>query len=128
MLLSVDSPDSPNNEKVELDCGDDVHDLPEHADEHQVLLLPVASVTAPVIGTSSVPIGDQDVPWSQLGSSCRAVSILGLPSAVVPVGTGEDGMPVGIQVVGRRFHDHEVLAVAREVERLSAFVPRPLAA
>lgn len=96
-------------------------------EEHQILLLPVASVTAPVIGTPSVEIEGQTVPSSQLGSSCRAISILGLPSAVVPVGVGDDGMPVGVQVVGRRFHDHEVLAVARELERSADFRPGPLA-
>ncbi|MCH6469408.1 amidase [Sinomonas terrae] len=95
--------------------------------EHQILLLPVASATAPLIGTSVVEVDGQQVPRSQLGASCRAISILGLPSAVVPVGLGDDGMPIGIQVVGRRFHDHEVLAIAHEIERLVDFRPGPLA-
>ncbi|MCY0905779.1 amidase [Arthrobacter sp. H14-L1] len=87
--------------------------------DHPILLLPVASVTAPLIGTTSEQFDGAVVPWSQLGSSCRAISILALPSAVIPIGHGENGMPIGIQVIGRRFHDHEVLAVARELERLS---------
>jgi len=85
--------------------------------EHwHVLLLPVASVTAPVIGTTRVTIEGRDVPWGALGSSCRAISILSLPVVVVPCGVGEDGMPVGVQVVGRPFHDHEALAVAAALE------------
>jgi len=85
-------------------------------EEWPVLLLPVASVTAPIIGTTSALINGQQVPWSSLGSCCRAISILALPAAVVPFGTGDDGMPVGVQVVGRPFHDHEVLAVAQQLE------------
>ncbi|WP_052206882.1 amidase [Sinomonas humi] len=96
-------------------------------EEHQILLLPVASATAPIIGAHAVEIDGREVPRSQLGVSCRAISILGLPSAVVPVGLGDDGMPIGIQVVGRRFHDQEVLAVAREIERVVDFRPGPLA-
>lgn len=81
-----------------------------------VLLLPVASVTAPVIGTPHVTIDGQQVPWSALGTVCRAISILSLPVVVVPCGTGEDDLPIGVQVVGRPFHDHEALAVAAALE------------
>ncbi|MDP5225668.1 MULTISPECIES: amidase [Arthrobacter] len=96
-------------------------------DRHPVLLLPVASVTAPLIGTSSEEVEGTEVPWGQLASSCRAVSILDLPSVAVPVGHDAHGLPIGIQVVARRFHDHEALAVAREIERLAGFVQGPLA-
>jgi amidase len=59
------------------------------------------------------------VPFGRLGSSCRAISVLGLPAAVVPVGRSAEGLPIGVQVVGRPFHDHEVLAVAALLEQLS---------
>ncbi|MDT7747584.1 MAG: amidase, partial [Pseudonocardiales bacterium] len=45
--------------------------------------------------------------------------VLGLPAAVVPVGRSAEGLPIGVQVVGRPFHDHEVLAVAALLEQLS---------
>ena len=86
-------------------------------DEHNILLLPVASVPAsdPRIGTFSV--NGKDIPWTELGSCCRAVSILGFPVAVVPCGLTSEGLPIGVQVVGRPFHDREVLAVAAALER-----------
>jgi Asp-tRNA(Asn)/Glu-tRNA(Gln) amidotransferase A subunit family amidase len=86
-------------------------------DEHNILLLPVASVPAsdPRIGTFSV--NGKDIPWTELGSCCRAVSILGFPVAVVPCGLSSEGLPIGVQVVGRPFHDREVLAVAAALER-----------
>lgn len=82
-----------------------------------ILLLPVACVPAPLIGTTSATCNDSEVPWSRLGSCCRAISILGLPAAVVRVGTGDDDMPVGVQIVGRPFHDHQILAIAKQLEK-----------
>ena len=43
-------------------------------------------------------------------------NVLGLPAAVVPVGMA-DGMPVGAQVVGRKFADLTCLAVAELLEQ-----------
>ncbi|MBI4883885.1 MAG: indole acetimide hydrolase [Actinobacteria bacterium] len=44
-------------------------------------------------------------------------NLLGLPSAIVPVGMA-DGMPVGAQLVGRRFADLTCLAAAEQLEEL----------
>lgn len=44
-----------------------------------------------------------------------AANLLGLPAAVVPVGMA-DGMPVGAQIIGRRFADLRCLSVAQLLE------------
>jgi amidase len=44
------------------------------------------------------------------------ISLVGLPSAVVPIGE-EEGMPIGVQIVARAFHDHVSLAAARVLEQ-----------
>jgi Asp-tRNA(Asn)/Glu-tRNA(Gln) amidotransferase A subunit family amidase len=41
----------------------------------------------------------------------------GLPAVVVPGGADKDGLPIGIQVVGRAFGEETVLAMARALER-----------
>jgi len=46
-------------------------------------------------------------------------NLFGIPAAVVPVGMA-DGMPVGAQLVGRRFADLTVLRAAEELEALFA--------
>lgn len=43
-------------------------------------------------------------------------NITGQPAASVPCGFTEDGLPVGLQIVGRRFEDLLVLQVARRFE------------
>ncbi len=44
-------------------------------------------------------------------------NILGNPAAVVPVGFTADGLPVGVQVVGRPFEEELVISVAASIER-----------
>ena len=44
-------------------------------------------------------------------------NLLGLPAVVVPSGFTREGLPVSIQLVGRRFDDAMVLRVARAYER-----------
>jgi len=44
-------------------------------------------------------------------------NVTGHPAASVPAGLTEDGLPVGTQVVGRRYADDDVLAASAAVER-----------
>ena len=57
------------------------------------------------------PVRDAVLPWTVLASRC------GLPACSVPAGRDDDGLPVGVQLVGRRGADGAVLAAARRVER-----------
>ena len=44
-------------------------------------------------------------------------NMTGNPAASVPAGLGENNLPIGVQVVGRRYFDEDVFAVAYEIER-----------
>ena len=41
------------------------------------------------------------------------------PAASVPAGISKDGFPVGMQIIGRRFHDEDVFAASAAFERIS---------
>ena len=45
------------------------------------------------------------------------VSLAGLPAASVPAGLSASRLPVGLQVVGPRFSEPHILAVAKFVEQ-----------
>jgi amidase len=45
-------------------------------------------------------------------------SMMGVPAASVPAGLSKAGLPVGLQIIGPRFHEGRVLGVAHAVERL----------
>ncbi|RMX04278.1 amidase [Corticibacter populi] len=46
----------------------------------------------------------------------RMWTLLGNPCVHVPVGAGQDGMPVGVTLVGRAFRDTQLLAAAHALE------------
>ena len=50
-------------------------------------------------------------------ASCAHISVLGLPAIAVPCGFTDDGLPVGIQIVGRQHADLRVLQLAHAFER-----------
>jgi Asp-tRNA(Asn)/Glu-tRNA(Gln) amidotransferase A subunit family amidase len=82
-----------------------------------VLLMPVACLPAFEADTTDVSLGGSTIPRMNVVTCCRVISLLGLPAAVVPVGRSDDGLSIGVQVVGRPYADHEVLAVACAIER-----------
>ncbi len=49
--------------------------------------------------------------------SCYFVSAAALPAASVPFGFTSQGLPVGLQVIGRHGHDWSVLQLAHAIER-----------
>lgn len=61
--------------------------------------------------------------------SCYAISVIESPAASVPAGFTDDGLPIGIQIVGRRGDDLGVLRVAKAFEEATGFWMRrpPLA-
>ncbi len=60
------------------------------------------------------PIGDF---YDDYCHFCYPFNLTGQPAMSVPMGTAEDGLPVGLQIVGRRFGDDLVLRAAAAWER-----------
>jgi Asp-tRNA(Asn)/Glu-tRNA(Gln) amidotransferase A subunit family amidase len=50
-------------------------------------------------------------------SYCEWFNLLGFPAAVVPVGKSAEGLPIGVQIVGRPWEEEMVLTIAAEIER-----------
>lgn len=44
-------------------------------------------------------------------------NMIGTPAASVPIGIGSNNLPIGLQVIGRRYFDEDVFTVARQIER-----------
>ncbi len=54
-----------------------------------------------------------------------AMNLAGVPAVSVPCGLTQTGLPLGMQVVGPRFADMQVLQLAKHIEDASAFDNRP---
>jgi amidase len=57
-------------------------------------------------------------------ATCYAISCTGLPAISVPCGFTNEGLPVGLQIVGRRRRDRDVLELAHAFERRTRFGER----
>ena len=52
-------------------------------------------------------------------------SLAGLPGISVPAGLSQDGLPLGLQILGRAFDEETVYRVAGVLEEAVAFEAKP---
>jgi Asp-tRNA(Asn)/Glu-tRNA(Gln) amidotransferase A subunit family amidase len=94
---------------------------------YPVLLCPVASIPAFRHGERSWDIDGQSVQYLDAWSYCEWFNLLGFPAAVVPVGTSPEGLPIGVQIVGRPWEEELVLEIAAVIEKAcGGFRPPPI--
>jgi Asp-tRNA(Asn)/Glu-tRNA(Gln) amidotransferase A subunit family amidase len=86
-------------------------------ERNQIAVCPIAAVPAFPIGTETLEVEGREYEEVELFSMSSYVNAMGLPAAAVPVSRTPEGLPVAVQVIGRRYREMEVLAVARELER-----------
>ena len=85
-------------------------------EDYDVILCPPSARPAPRLGDPPGPPG-----WNYTS----VYNITGWPAAVVRAGTSPEGLPLGIQIVGRPWTDHVVLAVAAHLESKTGGWQRP---
>lgn len=85
---------------------------------YDFLVTPTMPQTAFVTGRFN-PSGSEDVKdWIRWSSFTYPFNLSQQPAATCPCGFDADGLPIGLQIVGRKFDDHKVLAVAKVFETL----------
>jgi amidase len=93
---------------------------------HRVFICPVASVPAFGHDERAWSIEGREVRYLDAMSYTQWFNVLGNPAAVVPVGRSPDGLPIGVQVVGRPYEEETVLQVAAAIERgCGGYTPPP---
>ena len=72
------------------------------------------------IDGAQVPYGDQAM-WNSLAT------LGGLPATIMPIGLSDEGLPIGLQIIGPYLEDRTTIAFAELVERsFGGFVAQPV--
>jgi Asp-tRNA(Asn)/Glu-tRNA(Gln) amidotransferase A subunit family amidase len=85
--------------------------------KYPILLCPAAAIPAFRHGERSWTIDGKTVSYLDAWSYTEFFNLLGNPAAVVPVTHSSEGLPIGVQIVGRPWEEEQVLAVAAVLER-----------
>lgn len=85
-------------------------------ERYPILLCPVASIPAFRHGERSWQVEGKTVVYLDAWSYTEFFNLLGNPAAVVPVGHSSEGLPIGVQIVGRPWEEEQVLSVAAALE------------
>jgi Asp-tRNA(Asn)/Glu-tRNA(Gln) amidotransferase A subunit family amidase len=72
----------------------------------------IVALAYPTLRRTAAKIGEP-----QAGGNCAASAASGLPAITVPAGFAGDGMPVGIEFLGRPFSEPDLLKIAYAFEQ-----------
>ncbi|MCQ0969660.1 Asp-tRNA(Asn)/Glu-tRNA(Gln) amidotransferase subunit GatA [Paracoccus sp. TK19116] len=89
----------------------------------------VDAILAPATPSAAFPLGsakDGDPVAMYLNDVFTVtLNLAGLPGIAVPVGQDADGLPLGLQMIGRPFEEGALLNQASVLERAAGFVAKP---
>ncbi|CAN4112011.1 unnamed protein product [Withania somnifera] len=86
-----------------------------------IIVTPTTGMTAPRIPPSALKVGETDLQVS--GNLMRFIitaNLLGLPAITVPVGYDKQGLPIGMQLIGRPWCEASILRLAAAIEEICA--------
>lgn len=92
----------------------------------EFLVLPVSQVAPFAVETDWVHEinGTKMETYIDWMASCYAITLTGLPSVSVPCGFTKEGLPIGLQIVGRHQRDFDVLQLAYAFEQATQYGKR----
>jgi Asp-tRNA(Asn)/Glu-tRNA(Gln) amidotransferase A subunit family amidase len=94
--------------------------------EVDIIITPTTALTAP-----KAPSLAQDISWSDMSNDTEMMrfmfpgNLTGLPAISFPVGYNTEGLPIGMQAMGRHWEEHLLLRVAYNAEvRMERILPK----
>ncbi len=99
------------------------HRVRKFMEHYEYLVLPVNqvppfSVEQPYVSEIAGTKMQTYIDWMK---SCYYITVTGLPAISVPAGFTEEGLPVGVQIVGRHQHEFGVLQLAHAFQQATGF-------
>jgi len=96
--------------------------LEEVFEQAPLILCPSNAGQAPRLGEDGEIDGEAEVGWVRF---TYGINMTRNPAGTVCTGLTEAGTPIGLQVIGRHFAEHEVLAAMAAAEQVIGFDRRP---
>jgi aspartyl-tRNA(Asn)/glutamyl-tRNA(Gln) amidotransferase subunit A len=93
-------------------------------EQYDLLVTPTLAVPPFVIHTRPTQIAGREIHSLSWNAFTYPFNLTGNPAASVPCGWTADGLPVGLQIVGRRFADALVLQASAAFEQAQPWVDR----
>ncbi|MGD0842614.1 MAG: amidase [Candidatus Acidiferrales bacterium] len=90
-----------------------------------ILICPVCAIPAFRHGERKWNVGGREVEYLKAMAYSQWFNLLGNPAVVVPVGQSPEGLPIGVQIVGRPWEEEAILAVAAKIEESCGGYRRP---
>lgn len=73
-----------------------------------------------------IPVDGQPLNyWMANAAYTTPFNATGHPAVTIPAGYSEDGLPIGVQIVGRRWHDMELLDIAEMIDAVAGAYREP---
>lgn len=91
--------------------------------KYDIWITPVCAIEAFKHQKAGKPfiISDKEVPYTKAISSFTfTTAFSGHPIVVIPIGKKKNGLPVGVQIHGKRWTDKRLLEIAQHLEHISA--------
>ncbi len=98
-----------------------VAEIDEALESWDVWLTPVAATPAFTHrpAWSAIDIGGKPYPHGVAnGAYTMPFNLSGHPAVVIPIGQTQNGLPIGMQIVGKRWREMELLAIAQELDKV----------
>jgi len=89
----------------------------EFFEKYDVLITPVAPYVAPEIGSKS----DNPMEMYLMDVCTVTLNILGVPGMSIPCGVNSEGMPIGMQIIGKHFGEETIFRAAYTYEQNTNF-------
>jgi amidase len=95
--------------------------------DHDLLISPITYGPAFTKTTTGAPLDGDDgpVPYLMYEAYAPVVNAVGFPTLSIPMGLDDRGLPIGLQVIGPRLSEEELLHFAALVEGLVGGYARP---
>lgn len=91
-----------------------------------VIVTPTTGMTAPKIPKNALELGESDMKVTgNLMRFILAANLLGFPAISIPVGYDKQGLPIGLQIIGRPWAEATILRLAAAFEGLRVETKQP---